>query len=111
MPYNTHEKRAAQSRTNYAKIRAKVYGALGGKCVRCGFSDPRALQVDHIFGDGEKDRQKMSWPAFYRHVLEALGSKYQLLCANCNQIKKHEKREFPKGRPRGLSRTDKYKNH
>ncbi len=29
---------------------------MGNKCVKCGFSDPRALQIDHINGDGMDNR-------------------------------------------------------
>src|SRR3990172_4802494 len=28
---------------------------LGSRCVRCGFTDARALQIDHINGGGSKE--------------------------------------------------------
>ena len=34
------------------KIRNEAIQAYGGKCCRCGFSDPRALQIDHKEGSG-----------------------------------------------------------
>jgi 5-methylcytosine-specific restriction endonuclease McrA len=103
-----YRRRAARSKAQYAEVRTAVFKALGGKCVRCGFTDTRALQVDHIHGGGQDDR-KLSWPAFYRLVLEKRGERYQLLCANCNWIKKHEQGETPKGRPRGIPLGAKYK--
>src|SRR6266446_5698640 len=39
-------------REYHRRIRREVIEHLGGKCVHCGFSDYRALQVDHINGDG-----------------------------------------------------------
>lgn len=82
-------------------LRMKVIAALGGKCQRCDFADYRALQVDHIHGGGSWEFRTTGWPAFYRRVLETLEKEYQLLCANCNQIKKHENGEHSRGRPRG----------
>ena len=37
--------------------RLLVLSKLGGKCCRCGFDDPRALQIDHVNGDGYKERE------------------------------------------------------
>ena len=70
---------------------------MGGKCVRCGFSDPRALQIDHINGGGSKERKERGFNGnFHRHVLKSFinkENKYQLLCANCNWIKRVENNE------------------
>lgn len=73
----------------YAANRKAVIAYLGGKCQLCGFSDERALQVDHINGDGYKDRSHACWMA---KVLRE-PSRYQLLCANCNFIKRVENNE------------------
>ena len=71
--------------------------ALGGKCVRCGFdSDYRALQLDHINSDGFKDNKKY-WQLQQRIYAEIIDGKhkdkYQILCANCNWIKRYELEE------------------
>jgi hypothetical protein len=67
--------------------------ALGGECQVCGFDDYRALQIDHVKGDGYMDRgMNRNQPRFYAKVL-AHPEDYALLCANCNQIKKHEEGE------------------
>lgn len=80
------------------KQRNAVIQALGGKCIICDFSDPRALQIDHIYGGGSKERrEKLFKGTFERHVLESFmkgENKYQLLCANCNWIKRSENNEL-----------------
>ena len=74
-----------------AKLHLQVIMALGGKCSGCGFSDIRALQVDHINGGGNRELKqafKRDYRKFFLHVIESIGhGKYQLLCANCNVIK------------------------
>ncbi len=41
---NTHR------RKHFQKIRLKALALFGDKCIRCGYSDSRALQIDHIKG-------------------------------------------------------------
>ncbi len=77
-------------------LRLKVIEHFGGKCMKCGFDDWRALQIDHINGGGRKSFGKIRpSPVYYHNKLlgETPGVTYQLLCANCNQIKKHENKE------------------
>jgi len=67
---------------------------LGGvRCVRCGFTDIRALNFDHINNDGNKER--LVAKAFLRyyidHPIEA-KQKLQVLCANCNWVKEITRR-------------------
>jgi len=77
-----------------AKLRQAILDLLGTKCARCGFADVRALQVDHINGKGTQERQKArSMDAYYRNILTVKGEGYQMLCANCNQIKRYEENE------------------
>lgn len=75
------------------QIRAAVLAFLGGCCSRCGFSDPRALQVDHVNGGGYTHRKGKSGLNIYLDVLKDRGGPYQLLCANCNWIKRDENNE------------------
>jgi hypothetical protein len=68
---------------------------LGNKCVICGYSDPRALHIDHISGGGRKELSKGN-EAMYRYYLEHLDeakTRLQVLCANCNFIKRYERSE------------------
>jgi hypothetical protein len=95
---------------NYNKLkarnlRASILTMLGSKCCKCGFSDIRALQIDHLNGDGAEERKKLSNRGknngvhplvFYPIVIKSLlnnENKYQLLCANCNWIKRIENKE------------------
>ena len=93
MKYGNVEKRKRRS-----LVRSEILVLLGNRCSRCGFSDKRALQIDHVHGNGKKEIRKFpNQDAYYRFVLEQLkaGSKdYQCLCANCNWIKRAENGEF-----------------
>lgn len=94
----------SKAKTIHQKIRNEIIGLLGGKCsnpncaVPNGMTDKRCLQIDHINGGGCKEARKFSAGSiYYKHILEQIkaGSKdYQLLCANCNWIKRCEKREY-----------------
>ncbi len=82
------------------KQRIKTLDLLGGKCVRCGFDDYRALQIDHINGGGHKERKELGFNgSFHKNVMNSHSNnenKYQLLCANCNWIKRVENKECAK---------------
>lgn len=81
-------------RESHRKLRDKIKILLGYKCVSCGFSDPRALEIDHKNNNGNKERKQFSTYGYYKHILSQIesGSKdYQLLCSNCNAIKRYER--------------------
>ena len=74
------------------KIRNKLllhYSDGTLKCAKCGFDDVRALEIDHINNDGNKDRKKYGRKAycFYIDLAKKLPEGYQVLCKNCNWIK------------------------
>lgn len=86
------------------KLRIKIIDMLGGKCANpydvphpdwC--NDQRCLQIDHVNGGGTKMRRIIkNYDEYYRKIIEEIkaGSKnYQLLCANCNWIKKDINKE------------------
>ena len=78
------------------KWRVKTLETLGGKCVRCGFDDVRALQIDHIKAGGAREIGGLSSIAYFKKVIASHlrhEGKYQLLCANCNWIKRYENNE------------------
>jgi hypothetical protein len=87
-----------KTNSSYAKLRQKVIAGYGGKCVVCGFSDWRALQIDHVHGGGCKELREV-WKGSVRGFLywlvkQNFPPEYQCLCANHNQIKRHERGEF-----------------
>ncbi len=72
---------------------------MGGKCVECGFSDYRALQIDHIKGDGKSERHLLRRNDYYENVLKSFTrneERYQILCCNCNWIKRAVNGEYRK---------------
>lgn len=87
---------------------------LGGKCScrrddcwhegECSVSDYRCLQLDHINGDGAKDRERLGGPIvrYYFNHLDEAKANLQLLCSNCNWVKRVHNRELRNG----VGRTD-----
>lgn len=79
--------------------KSELLSLLGGKCCRCGFADARALQFDHINGGGCAEiRKSGNRRHYYRKLLREMAQgvyRVQVLCANCNWIKRHENTEHP----------------
>ena len=110
LPKGYHQRRKAATRaaeTTRIQRLVLIY-MLGGKCSckgsdcwhdgECLVDDVRCLQLDHINGDGAADRREHGGGTgiigyYYRHPEEAKG-KLQVLCANCNWVKKHNNREI-----------------
>ena len=80
--------------TRQSTIRLLAIQKLGGACKHCGFSDIRALQIDHINGGGVKERKELGSEGACKLVISGQDNNmYQLLCANCNWIKRAERNE------------------
>lgn len=79
--------------TSYRRLRLEIVGILGGECRGCGFDDIRALQVDHIKGGGTREIREIGNHKIYRKIRDVGPEGYQLLCANCNFIKRKENGE------------------
>jgi len=80
----------------YRELRKEIIELLGRKCKRCGINDQRVLTIDHIFGGGKKefDNSESSWK-YYKYIKEIINNQkldppFQLLCHNCNHIKRIE---------------------
>lgn len=70
------------------------YGNGKCSCVKCGFSDLRALSIDHIDGGGTNHRKKIHQSNFYWYLKEDnFPEGYQTLCMNCQFIKRDENKE------------------
>lgn len=78
-----------------ARLRSEALHVLGEVCMNCGFRDARALQIDHPEGGGRQERLVLSNTGFLLKVI-ANPTDYALLCANCNWIKRYERKEFGK---------------
>ena len=86
-------------------LKKRIIDFYGGKCMNhmenygteC--VDPRVLQIDHVDrtnGSGRKQLGKINSYGLYRLIVfgKENPKKYQLLCANCNWIKRYENKEF-----------------
>jgi len=85
-----------RQRVWYQELKKEVFNVLGNECVKCGFIDKRALQIDHINGGGYQEIKNLSARQRYYNVLKSVKlkeNKYQLLCANCNWIKRFTDKE------------------
>jgi len=69
----------------------RVIQKLGGKCARCGKTDWRILQINHINGNGRKERARLG-KKIYTNILKGKDmDKYNLLCANCNILYEYDR--------------------
>lgn len=90
----------SRQRVEREAIKAEVLTHYGGgtlACVRCGFSDIRALSIDHISGNGTEEKKRLgrAGTEFYRWLRQNLYPKgYQTLCMNCQFIKREENKEY-----------------
>jgi hypothetical protein len=93
-----HAQKIQRRRTNQrasgavARLRERLalLEKLGGRCAGCGFSDHRALQIDHINSDGAAHRKASKGGRYRRELSAAAGESVQVLCANCHAIKTYE---------------------
>ena len=74
-------------------MRREIIRRLGGKCAKCGLTDERVLQVNHINGGGSRE-QRLTYGsnyAIYREIAQGYRLyDINLLCANCNIIYEFE---------------------
>lgn len=88
-------RQSREQRSYDSRLRLKALSVLGDRCANCGFSDVRALQIDHINGGGNLERRKLGGRhrAIFRKIVNGFVDGYQVLCANCNWIKRLENGE------------------
>jgi RNase P subunit RPR2 len=94
------------SRIRRTKLRIEIIQLLGGQCTNPygihekPFTDIRCLQIDHAIRGLHGhvyERKSKGQEMYMKEVLSEIkaGSKeYQLLCANCNWIKRYENNEI-----------------
>lgn len=82
------------------------YGNGKCACVRCGYSDIRALTLDHINGGGHQQRRDTgkSGLTFYIWLKQkGYPSGLQTYCCNCQFLKRSERSEYRTNYPRKTS--------
>lgn len=78
------------------------YSGNPPKCACCGEIEFRFLELDHINGGGNKEREKLfgghfGGSTFYRWLVKHnFPEGYQVLCANCNNVKRDNNIRFCK---------------
>lgn len=84
----------------FQNLKLKVlthYGYGKPQCIHCGFSDIRALSLDHTEGNGTQHRKAIKRGgglSFYKWLYDNdLPEGYQTLCMNCQFIKRFENHE------------------
>lgn len=95
------EEEKARSKKYREEYRKKIFLLLGNKCANhqknygCDCADIRVLQIDHINGGGKKELKLFvgHLKKYYENILQH-PENYQILCANCNWIKKVENNEM-----------------
>ena len=72
------------------------YSGMVLACIRCGYSDIRALSIDHINGDGAQQRRELGGGiGIYRWLQRNdYPAGYQVLCMNCQYLKRCENAEY-----------------
>jgi hypothetical protein len=87
--------------SSVGRVRIEIlthYGNGIAKCAMCGIEDMRVLTIDHINGGGKKHRESINKKAghdFYKWLKDnAYPDGYQVLCANCQWIKRIENNEY-----------------
>lgn len=76
----------ARGRNKIQRLKRDVIEGYGGKCACCGEERYEFLQLDHINGDGAKERDEYgSSHDLYRDLRDQeFPPGYRVLCANCN---------------------------
>ena len=90
-------KKGAADANRRAVYRHMAIEQLGGACVRCGISDARVLEFDHIAPlfrrtSGHKSRSQDA--EIKRIAMGGDATGLQLLCCNCHRIKTRDGGEF-----------------
>lgn len=79
------------------KIEVLEYYSNGKlRCVKCGFTDIRALSIDHINGNGAQHRKIVGRNVYNKLIQNDFPKGYQTLCMNCQFIKRDENKEMIK---------------
>jgi hypothetical protein len=99
MPFKKKEDFNRARNIRCKKKRDLIFQLLGNRCVICGISDRRCLDLDHINNDGASERKKWGSNKNEQYLnliiksIHANEGRYQILCANHNRIKEWEHRK------------------
>lgn len=78
--------RKARRAARHKEIRQQAFDGYGGKCSCCGEDKFEFLAIDHVHGNGRKEREKLSTRQIANKVIKNnFPDLYRVLCHNCNQ--------------------------
>ena len=72
----------------------KHYGNGKLQCTRCGYSDTRALSIDHTEGNGTRHREEIGYNLYRWLKKNNFPEGFTTLCLNCQWLKRQEKWEY-----------------
>ena len=84
----------ATERRRREKLHRAYTKILGGKCIKCGETNWRVLQVNHLYGNGAKEYAEYRSPdSFYRAIIHGIRPTHgiDLRCANCQRLYEYER--------------------
>lgn len=83
------------SKRRFWKRKKELIKKLGGKCVKCGISDIRVLDINHI---DRKKKTKIKYYSWQKRLLqwEKDINGLELLCANCHRVHTWEQMGYGK---------------
>lgn len=92
-----HDKERTRGKEKTRRLKAVVvswYSDTANCCACCGFSDIRALCIDHIYGGGSRHVKQIGIGTLYGWLKRNnFPPGFQVLCHNCNWIKRAEEGE------------------
>ena len=95
--HSINQQRNFSRNKKYSEYRIKLLKILADKCQNCGFSHYEALDIEHKFNTGNKDKKKFNRKDdMYRYYFErpSEAMEYlQIFCHNCNMKKEYEHRK------------------
>jgi hypothetical protein len=97
--YQRNKDKTAKYLSEYReKIRLEMIEAYGGKCQKCGESDPIVLVLDHINDNAAQEKARNKHNGGYKmyFFLRRNGwpkDEHQLMCHNCNFRKEYIRRK------------------
>jgi len=104
--HNNRDKRNQLQREAYHLLTNEVIDSYGGKCACCGETRKEYLTIDHVNGNGNKQKREIGIRGtqdFYRWLKKNNYPKgFQVLCFNCNcgkgnySVSPHNKEIFEK---------------
>ncbi len=95
----TIDAHANRARERLWKFKTEAINKLGGKCAKCGVTDARILQINHVNGGGTKE--KRFGIDMYKAIVDGTRQTEDLnvLCPTCNILYEYERgtRRLPDG--------------